>query len=157
MDEVEAKIALQLLRDARQPIKDIAKKVGVTRQTAAKKMTSLQESGMIKGYVVKLNRERLGLGTMAYIFLNEDPNTKLREETERAIKGWPEVYAFHRLFGRYSSILEVMVRNDAELKRLVKRIHRLKGVKGTETFIVHSTIKDDPEAPLAEAIMREFR
>lgn len=157
MDEIEAKIALQLLKDARQSMKEIARKVGVTRQTVAKKLAGLQESGMIRGFVVRMDRGRLGLGTMAYVFLNEDPNTRLREETERTVKGWPEVRAFHRVFGRYSSILEVLVRNDAELKRLVKKLHRLKGVKGTETFIVHSTVKDEPEAPLAEAIMREFR
>ncbi|MEM2874850.1 MAG: Lrp/AsnC family transcriptional regulator [Candidatus Hadarchaeales archaeon] len=157
MDEIEAKIALQLLRDARQPIKDIARKVGVTRQTAAKKMASLQESGIIRGFVARMDRGRLGLGTMAYIFLEEDPSARLREETERTVRGWPEVSAFHRIFGRHSSILEVLVRNDAELKRLVKRLHRLKGVKGTETFIVHSTVKDDPESPVADAIMREFR
>jgi DNA-binding Lrp family transcriptional regulator len=157
MDEIEAKIALQLLRDARQPVSEIAKKIGVTRQTVAKKLVALEESGMVRGFVARLDRGRLGLGTMAYVFLNEETGARIREEIERVIKGWPEVYAFHRLFGRYSAVLGVLARNDAELKRLIKKIHRLRGIRGTETFIVHSTVKDDPEAPLAEAIAREFR
>ena len=36
MGEVKAKIALQLLKDARWPVSEIAKRIGVTRQTVAK-------------------------------------------------------------------------------------------------------------------------
>jgi DNA-binding Lrp family transcriptional regulator len=44
------------------------------------------------------------------------------------------------------------VKNNKDLTDLVKKIHDLKGVKETETFIVHSTIKDKPEDPIKKAL-----
>ena len=41
---------------------------------------------------------------------------------------------------------------NKELTDLVKKIHDLNGVKETETFIVHSTVKDKPEEPFKKAL-----
>ena len=38
MRDLERKILLQLINDGEQPVSDIAKKVGATRQTTAKKI-----------------------------------------------------------------------------------------------------------------------
>jgi len=48
--------------------------------------------------------------------------------------------------------LQVWTRNSEELTALVKKIHRLKGVRETETFIVHSTVKDNPEESFAQVL-----
>ena len=45
-----------------------------------------------------------------------------------------------------------MVKDDKELTNLIKKIHRLKGVRETETFIVHSTVKDDPKDPFVQVL-----
>ena len=102
---------------------------------------------------MKLNPEKIGLGTKAYIFLREDPSGELRQQDEEAIKKFHQVSEFYRLFGRYSAILEVLVKDDKELTNLVKKIHGLKGVRETETFIVHSTVKDKPEEPFKQVLM----
>jgi hypothetical protein len=38
------------------------------------------------------------------------------------------------------------------LTEFVKKLHSLEGVRETETFIVHSTIKDKPEDPLKKSL-----
>ena len=80
--------------------------------------------------------------------MNEDPKNEYRKETEEIVKSYPQVTEFQRIFGKYDSIAKVLVNNNQELTDLVKKIHDLKGVKETETFIVHSTIKDKPEDPI---------
>jgi DNA-binding Lrp family transcriptional regulator len=152
MKKTDKKILLQLMLDAQQPVSEIAKKVGVTRQTVAKKITRLRESGIINSFTIRLNPERIGLGMKAYIFLREDPKTELRRRNEVSIKRLRQVSKFYRLFGRYSAILEAWVKDDKELTNLVKKIHHLKGVRETETFIVHSTVKDEPEEPFAKIL-----
>jgi DNA-binding Lrp family transcriptional regulator len=72
---------------------------------------------------------------------------ELRRKNEETIKQWPQVSEFCRLFGKYDSIVEVLVKDNKELTDLVKKLHGLKGVRETETFIVHSTVKDKPEDP----------
>jgi Lrp/AsnC family leucine-responsive transcriptional regulator len=151
-DELEKKIILQLIEDGRRPTIHIAKNIGVTRQTVAKKLEQLQISGLISSFAPRLNNERLGLAIQAYVFMREDPNSKLRGKNEQTIKGFQQVAEFHRIFGKYDSLVKVLVENNEELTEFVKKLHSLEGVRETETFIVHSTIKDKPEDPLKKTL-----
>jgi Lrp/AsnC family leucine-responsive transcriptional regulator len=155
MKKLDKEILLQLIEDSQQPVYQIAKKVGTTRQTVTKKIARFKETGLIQSFTPKLNPEKLGLTTRAYVFLREDPRTELRKKDEDAIRRFREVFGFYRLFGRYSAILEIMVRSSEELTSLIKKIHGLKGVRETETFIVHSTVKDVPEGPFVRVLMSE--
>jgi DNA-binding Lrp family transcriptional regulator len=84
--------------------------------------------------------------------MREDPNSKIRTKNEQTIKSFQQVAEFHRLFGKYDSLIKVLVENNEELKEFVKNLHSLEGVRETETFIVHSTIKDKPEDPIKKTL-----
>jgi len=150
--DLEKKIILQLLEDGRQPLLQIAKNVGATRQTVAKKLEQLRSNGLISSFNPKLEPEKFGLVIQAYIFMREDPQSDLRKKNEEIIKSFHEVSEFHRIFGKYDSIIKVLVKNNKELTDFVKKLHGLSGVKETETFIVHSTIKNKPEDPFKKVL-----
>lgn len=146
------KILLHLIKDGGQSLSRIAKKTGTTRQTVAKKIKQLKESGMMGPLTPRLEPRKFGLATKAYIFLREDPRGELRRKDEETIRRFHQVSEFYRLFGRYSAILEVLVKDNKELTAFIKKIHKLKGVRETETFIVHSTVKNKPEEPFIKAL-----
>ena len=150
--DVEKRIILQLLEDGRQTFLQIAKNVGTSRQTVAKKIAQLCSSGLISSFAPRLEPEKFGLGTQAYIFMREDPRNALRKENEEVVKGFHQVSEFHRIFGKYDSVIKVLVENNKELTDFVKRLHGLGGVRETETFIVHSTIKNKPEDPFKKVL-----
>ncbi|UCC58990.1 MAG: Lrp/AsnC family transcriptional regulator [Candidatus Bathyarchaeum sp.] len=150
--DLEKKILLNMLEKGNQPLVKIAKDIGVTRQTVAKKIEQMHESGLILSFFPKLEPEILGLSIQAYILMQEDPRSDCRKETEEIVKNLPQVSEFQRIFGKYDSIVKVLVKNNKELTDLVKKIHDLNGVKDTETFIVHSTIKDKPEEPFKKVL-----
>jgi len=150
--DLEKKIILQLLEDGRQPLLQIAKNVGATRQTVAKKLEQLRSNGLISSFNPKLEPEKFGLVIQAYIFMREDPQSALRKKNEEIIKSFHEVSEFHRIFGKYDSVIKVLVKNNKELTDFVKKLHGLSGVKETETFIVHSTIKNKPEDPFKKVL-----
>jgi DNA-binding Lrp family transcriptional regulator len=152
MRDLNRKILLQLIEDSEQLTREIAEKVGASRQTVAKKIEQLKATGAIISFTARLNPEKFGLATKAYILLREDPRGELRKRNEAVFKKFYQVTEFYRLFGRYSAVLEVLVKDSRELTKLVKRIHRLKGVRETETFIVHSTVKNAPEAPFIQVL-----
>ena len=151
--ELEKKILLNLLENGQRPILKIAQDLGVTRQTVAKKLDQMRSSGLILSFFPKMDPEILGLSIQAYILMNEDPKNQCRKETEEIVKSYPQVTEFKRIFGKYDSIAKVLVNNNKELTDLVKKIHDLNGVKETETFIVHSTIKDKPEDPIKNKLI----
>ena len=150
--DLEKKILLNLLEQGQRPIIKIAKDLGVTRQTVAKKIEQMHNSGIIISFFPKMQPEILGLSIQAYILMREDPRNDYRKETEDIVKSFSEVSEFQRIFGKYDSIAKVLVKDNKELTALVKKIHDLNGVKETETFIVHSTIKDKPEDPIKKAL-----
>jgi Lrp/AsnC family transcriptional regulator for asnA, asnC and gidA len=145
--KLDKKILVQLMKDSRQPISEIAKSVKATRQTVAKKIEEFQKLGIIDSFVAKLNPEKFGLTTKAYVFVREDPRADVRKKNEVVIKKFHQISEFYRLFGRYDVILEVRVKDSRELINLIKKIHALKGVRETETFIVHSSVKNNPGEP----------
>lgn len=155
MKGLDKKIILQLIEDADRPAVKIADEVGATRQTVSKKIKQFKKSGLIKSVVARLDPEKFGLGIKAYVFLREDPSDELRGENEEVISKYREIYGIHRIFGRYSAVLEVLAENRDALTSLVKRIHGLEGVLETETFIVHSTVKNEPEAPFVGVLRSE--
>ena len=150
--DLEKKILLNLLEKGQRPILKIAKDIGVTRQTVAKKIEKMHDSGLLISFFPKIEPELLGLTIQAYILMREDPRNDCRKETEDIVKSFPQVSEFQRIFGKYDSIVKVLVKNNKELTDLVKKIHALNGVKETETFIIHSIIKDKPEDPLKNAL-----
>ena len=150
--DLEKKILLNLLDNGQQHVLKIAEDIGVSRQTVAKKLDYMHKSGLLVSFIPKLDPEILGLSIQAYILMREDPRSDLRFETEEIVKNLPQVSEFQRIFGKYDSIAKVLVKNNKELTDLVKKIHDLNGVKETETFIVHSTVKDKPEDPLIKAL-----
>ncbi|HYB92888.1 MAG TPA: Lrp/AsnC family transcriptional regulator [archaeon] len=155
MRDLDKRILVQLIKDCQQPVSKIAEKVGVTRQTVAKEIKQLKDSGMINSFTVKLNPEKFGLRTKAYILMREDPRSEFRKRNEEILKRIHQVSGFYRLFGEHDAILEVQVKNSEELTELVKRIHKLKGVRETDTLIVHSTVKDKSEDPV-EGLLEEY-
>ena len=149
---LEKKILLNLLEKGQRPIVKIAEDLGVTRQTVAKKIEQMHASGLILSFFPKIETEILGLSIQAYILMREDPHNECRKETEEIIQSYPEVSEFQRIFGKYDSIAKVLVKDNKELTDLIKKIHDLNGVKETETFIVHSTVKDKPEDPIKKIL-----
>jgi Lrp/AsnC family leucine-responsive transcriptional regulator len=155
MKDLDRKILLQLIENSNQSVVEVASKVGASRQTVAKKIKQLKSDGVVRSFTVRLNPDAFGLGIKAYIFLREDPHTELRKKNESVIKAIPQITEFYRLFGRYSAVVEVMVKDSNDLAKLIKRIHGLKGVNETETFIVHSAVKDRPEEPFLHVLESE--
>ena len=150
--DVDKKILLQLLKDGRQTYRNIANNIKVTRQTVAKKIEQYIKHGVIRKFTPQLDPKELGLTIQAYIFIREDPQSNFRSQNDTVFSEIPQVAKFNRIFGNYSSILEVTVKDKDELTNIVKKIHAMHGIRETETVIVYNTIKDDQTAPFRHAL-----
>ena len=149
MDEVDRKILVELARDSRQPIYVIAKKMGVSRQTVAKRIERLKALGV--EFTVRINPSMLGLNVRGYVMLRLDPRPEIRKKFEKKIEKLKQVVRLHYLLGPEDAILEVLAQNNEEISALVKKLHTFPGVRETETFLIHSTVKEENILNLLEA------
>lgn len=147
LKEIDKKILKCLIEDSHQSLRKIAETLGTTRQNISQRIKKLQEKNLIKSYSINFNTEIIDeLRVNAYILFREDPDAQKREEHDIIIAEIPQIIRFSRLFGKYDGIIEIFVKNIDEITEVIKKLHDLVGIKETETFIIHTTIKDDEKS-----------
>ncbi|MHA1385313.1 MAG: Lrp/AsnC family transcriptional regulator [Candidatus Helarchaeota archaeon] len=151
--DLDRQILKNLIEDSHQPLSKIAEKVGTTRQNVSQRIKKLQEKNIIKSYTIDFNNQLIEeLKVKAYILFREDPNVVVRKKNENMISKIPQITDFARLFGKYDGIIEVLVKDNNEVTEIINMLHKMKGIKETETFIVHNVVKEDKKAPILDLL-----
>lgn len=145
-DSKDKLLLKELLSDGRQPVTELAKKCGMTRQSIHSRLKELKKKGI--KFTVDIDPSLLGLKLKAYILIIAEPQAKFRRETDKIIKTFREISQIHYLLGRFDIIVEVLVKDVEELRNVLRRIQNLPAVKKTETLMVYETTKFDPKDPI---------
>ena len=70
----------------------MAQRVGLSAAPCWRRVKSLEESGFITGYRAEINRQKIGLGVLAFVRLDADRNSgDVLHTLEEAIRTIPEV------------------------------------------------------------------
>jgi Lrp/AsnC family transcriptional regulator, regulator for asnA, asnC and gidA len=135
MDGIDKKILRFLMQDARKPILEIARNIGISGAAIHQRLRKLEKSGLIAGSKFVINPKKLGYTTMAYIGIFLDKamsNPKAVKELETI----PEVLECHYTTGNWSILIKVLCRDNEHLMHVLnKKIQQIDGVSRTETFI----------------------
>ncbi len=135
IDGIDKKILRFLMQDARKPILEIARNVGISGAAIHQRLRKLEKSGLIAGSKFMINPKVLGYTTMAYIGIFLDKamsNPRAVKELEKI----PEVLECHYTTGNWSILIKVLCKDNEHLMQLLnKNIQQIEGVSRTETFI----------------------
>ncbi|MEM0994714.1 MAG: Lrp/AsnC ligand binding domain-containing protein [Bacteroidota bacterium] len=135
LDELDRKILVELLNDARQPYTDIAKKLFVSSGTIHVRMGKMEEMGIVEGSSIAVDLEKLGLDVVAFlgIFLSK---SSLYDEVSAGLKRIPEIVEAHYTTGNYSIFARIVCRDTNHLREVLHdKIQEIEGIQRTETFI----------------------
>jgi Lrp/AsnC family transcriptional regulator, regulator for asnA, asnC and gidA len=135
IDGIDKKILRALMNDARTPVLEIARQVGISGAAIHQRLRKLENSGLISGSKFVINPKALGYTTMAFIgiFLDKavDNPTAVRQ-----LKKIPEVLECHYTTGNWSILIKVLCKDNEHLMQVLnKNIQAINGVSRTETFI----------------------
>lgn len=89
----------------------------------AERVRKLEDEGIIEGYSIKLNREKIGLPVMAFFKLRVNVES-CKQMRELAI-ALPEVIEAHRVVGNEHYILQVALLSMQHLESLVRKPQHL--------------------------------
>lgn len=134
LDETDIQILNILQKDARTPLKQVAKEVNLSSPAVSSRIQRLETEGYIIGYQAQLNPHALGLYTKAFICLEVVPAQK--KEFYPYIRQCKNVVECNCVTGDYSMLLEVLFENTMELDRFIGELQRF---GRTKTLIVFST------------------
>jgi len=135
IDGIDKKILRYLMGDARKPILEIARNIGISGAAIHQRLRKLEGSGLIAGSKFVINPKVLGYMTMAYIgiFLDKAMSNPVAVKELEKI---PEVLECHYTTGNWSILIKVLCKDNEHLMHVLnKNIQQIEGVSRTETFI----------------------
>ena len=135
IDGIDKDILRYLMDDARKPILQIGKNIGISGAAIHQRLRKLEQAGVISGSKFIVNNKILGYSTMAFVGIYLDKAAR-NLETVKELKKIPEVLECHYTTGNWSILIKMICRDNEHLMQLLNtKIQAIEGVSRTETFI----------------------
>ncbi len=135
LDGIDKTILNFLMEDAKKPILEIAKNIGITGAAVHQRLRKLEKSGLIEGSKMMLDARLLGYKTMAFVGVYLDKAVS-NPQAVKKLSEIPEVIECHYTTGNWSIFLKILCRDNEHLMNVLnKNIQAIDGVSRTETFI----------------------
>jgi len=135
IDGIDKKILRFLMNDARKPVLEIARSIGISGAAIHQRLRKLEASGLLAGSKFVINPKSLGYTTMAYIGIYLD-KAMSNPMAVKQLEKIPEILECHYTTGNWSILIKVLCRDNEHLMQVLnKEIQQIEGVSRTETFI----------------------
>ena len=150
LDKFDIAILNELQREARLTNTELASRVGLSAAPCWRRVRALEESGFIKGYRAEIDRQKIGLGVLAFVRLDADRNTgDATSVMEEAIRKLPEIIACHYISGTGTFELQVVAPDlDSFSRFALHRLANLPFVKDLHTSFSLGEVKSGGALPL---------
>jgi Lrp/AsnC family leucine-responsive transcriptional regulator len=117
LDFFDLQLLEELQTDARVSMAELGRRIGLSTPATAERVRKMEESQVILGYHARVNPEKVGLTTQAFVKVIV-AGDRLKS-FHNLVLTVPEVLECHRVTGSESFILHVAVRNAAHLERVI--------------------------------------
>jgi Lrp/AsnC family transcriptional regulator, leucine-responsive regulatory protein len=150
LDKFDIHILSQLQADGRLTNAELANRVGLSPAPCWRRVRRLETEGYITSYHAALNRQKLGLGVIAFVRLYADRNTgEVTRELKEKLIQMPEVMSCHHISGEGSFEITVMATDlEAYSRFAMDRLINLPHVKDLHTSFSLGEVKASHELPL---------
>ena len=141
LNETDQKILKGLLEDARFSSRQIAKNVGVSVGTVLSRIKKMEDEGLIKGYSVLIDHEKLGYQLTVVTEITVSKGKLV--ETENEIAKISNVCCVYDVTGLTDAIIVAKFKSREELGHFTKRLLSLPYIERTNTHVVLTTVKEN--------------
>jgi Lrp/AsnC family transcriptional regulator len=132
---------------------EIAERLGMTASTCWRRMSRLQELGVIRKRVALLDREKVGLNVMVFSHIKlagHGRDALLR--FEQAVREHPEILECYTLMGETDFLLRIVCRDIKAYEAFfLDHLSRFPGVQSVNSSIALAVIKETTALPLSSA------
>ena len=140
LDDIDKKIIKVLENDARTSLRKISELVDVSLGTVSNRVKRMEKNGVIKGYSVILDPDKIGWELNVVIGLRIQKG-RLIEIQERIAKD-SRVHGVYDVTGDFDSMVIARAKNRKDLDDLSKNVLSIDGVERSITHLVLNTVKE---------------
>ncbi len=137
MDATDQALLTRLRENARAPVAELARALGLSRTTVQSRIARLEASGVVAGYTVKVSEAHARGEVMAYVMITVRP--KQTGIVSSAVRKFPAVRRLESVSGAFDLLALAAASSMAELDAVIDAIGELEGVERTTSSIVLST------------------
>lgn len=154
LDKFDLAILNELQADGRLTNAELANRVGLSAAPCWRRVRALEEAGFITGYRAELNRNKIGLGVLAFVRLDAERNSgDALGQMEKAIRQIPEIVSCHYISGSGTFELQVVCPDLAEFSRFAREVLiHLPNVKDLHTSFSLGEVKASSALPLGHLV-----
>ncbi len=135
IDKLDRQILSILMKDAKMPYTDIAKKLFVSGGTVHVRMRKMEQMGVVSEANLKVDYSQLGYDISAFIGIYLDKSS-MYDQVISHLRTIPEVVAAHYTTGNYSIFTRIICKDTQHLREVLsEKIQSIPGIQRTETFI----------------------
>jgi Lrp/AsnC family transcriptional regulator len=130
---------------------EVAERVGMTTSTCWRRISRLEELGVIRSRVTLLDREKVGLNVMVFSRVKLAAHGRdTMNRFEQAVREHPEVLECYTLMGDTDFLLRICVRDIKAYEAFfLDHLSKMPGVESVHSSIALSTIKETTALPLS--------
>lgn len=135
IDSIDRKILTILMKDARTPFIEIARKLIVSGGTIHQRVDKLKSIGIIQGSSLKLDLSKMGYDVTVFLGIHLK-SSKDSEDVIKQLNKLPEVVEAYFTTGNYALLIKVHTKTITDFHLfLTNRLQSIESIQATESFI----------------------
>ena len=137
LDAIDRAILDALVENARIPVAELARRVGLSKTPVALRIRAMEEIGLITGYRAMLSPIKLGLTHVTYMEVRlTDTREKALAQFNAAVRLIAEVEECYMIAGGFDYLIKVRSRDMTDFRRIMaEKISALPHVASTSSYV----------------------
>lgn len=149
LDPIDRKILAELQADGRMTNVELAKRVGISAPPCLRRMRTLEEAGLIRGYHAEVDARELGFEVQVFAMVGLQSQAEVDLSAfEARCRDWPLVRECHMLNGEVDFILKCVAPDLSTFQSfLTEELTAAENVGSVKTSLVIRSRKQEPGVP----------
>tara|TARA_B100001989_G_scaffold20431_2_gene12474 strand:- start:178 stop:567 length:390 start_codon:yes stop_codon:yes gene_type:complete len=123
-------------------LRSVAEEIGVSLGTVSNRLKRLEDTGVVKGYRVEIDPDKVGWGLTVVVGLRIEKGRLL--ELQRLIAEDSRVLGVYDVTGEFDSMILARAKDRSDLDNLSKTVLSMDGIMRSVTHFVLNTVKEKP-------------
>ncbi|RSN74202.1 Lrp/AsnC family transcriptional regulator [Candidatus Methanodesulfokora washburnensis] len=139
IDEKDMEILKMLKKDARIPLTEISRIVGISDVAVKKRISKLEKRGVIRGYTALIDPSLLGYNSVSLTGIDTMPESIFK--VIDILKKKDYINTIYVTTGDHMIIVEIWAKDNQEMSDILKEIESIEGVKRVCPAIVLDVVR----------------
>ncbi|MCP5037196.1 MAG: Lrp/AsnC family transcriptional regulator [Rhodobacteraceae bacterium] len=149
LDQIDRMILAELQADGRMTNVELARRVGISAPPCLRRVRTLEDSGLIRGYHADVDARALGFEVQVFAMVGLTSQAEVDLSAfEAQCRDWPLVRECHMLNGEVDFILKCVAPDLSSFQSfLTEELTAADNVASVKTSLVIRDAKDEPGVP----------